>query len=115
MVMKSGHENNHHQIANDKSVLKKKDSNHDYDDNIEQNDEFGNFKQKRSARTWNVCKRFARIICITKGKRIGNYLLALFVFVKILYTFNSIIQLFILNHFLGNEYLLLGVEVISKY
>jgi len=58
--------------------------------------------------------RFGKIICITKGKRFGNYLLALFVFVKLLYTFNSLIQLFILNHFLGNEYLLLGVEVFGK-
>lgn len=61
-----------------------------------------------------VTKRIGKVICITKGKRYGNYLLALFVFVKILYTFNSVIQLFLLNHFLGNEYLLLGLEVMAK-
>lgn len=59
-------------------------------------------------------RRFSKIVCITKGKRYGNYLLALFVFVKLLYSLNSIIQLFMLNHFLGNDFLVLGLEVISK-
>jgi hypothetical protein len=59
-------------------------------------------------------KRLYKIFCITKGKRYGNYLLALFVFVRFLYTINSIAQLFMLNHLLGNDFILLGVEVISK-
>ena len=63
---------------------------------------------------WSKIARFSKIMCITKGKRYGNYLLALFVFVKLLYTLNSIMQLFILNHFLGNDYWLLGVEVFGK-
>lgn len=57
---------------------------------------------------------FFKVCCITKGKRYGNYLLVLFVVVKLLYTVNSIMQLFILNHFLGNDFLLLGIEVINK-
>jgi hypothetical protein len=59
-------------------------------------------------------RRFYRIFCIHKGKRLGNYLLALFVFVKLLFTLNSIVQLFLLNHFLGNDYLILGLEVLAK-
>ena len=62
----------------------------------------------------SAMSRFGKIICVTKGKRFGNYLLALFVFVKLLYTLNSLMQLFVLNHFLGNDYLLLGVEVFGK-
>lgn len=59
-------------------------------------------------------RRFSKVFCITKGKRYGNYLLALFVFVKFAYVVNSLAQLFILNHFLGNDFLLLGFEVLSK-
>jgi len=59
-------------------------------------------------------KRLLKVICITKGKRSGNYLLILFIFCRALYTINSISQLFILNHFLGNDFLLLGIEVLSK-
>ncbi len=49
-----------------------------------------------------------------KGKRYGNYLLALFVFTKVTYTVNSLAQLLLLNYFLGNDFLLLGIEVLSK-
>ena len=55
-----------------------------------------------------------KLFCITKGKRYGNYLLVLFVFVKVLFCVNSIVQLFILNHFLGNNFLVLGWEVLVK-
>jgi hypothetical protein len=67
-----------------------------------------------SRRASTLLRRFYKVFCITKGKRYGNYLLALFVFVKIAYTVNSFAQLFILNHFLGNDFLLLGIEVMSK-
>lgn len=51
---------------------------------------------------------------LTKGKRNGNYLTVLFITTRCMYTFNSIIQLFILNHFLGNDYIFLGFDVMSK-
>lgn len=69
------------------------------------------FPQKPKLKTFGEkVKKIFRILCITKGKRNGNYLLVLFVFCRILFTLNSVIQLFILNHFLGNDYLLLGFE-----
>ena len=70
--------------------------------------------EPKSKNFFSSLRRFSKIMCITKGKRYGNYLLALFVFVKLLYSLNSIIQLFMLNHFLGNDFLVLGLEVISK-
>jgi hypothetical protein len=66
----------------------------------------GRFKQ-------NFCNAFKNC-CFTKGKRNGNYLTVLFVTTRIMYTFNSIAQLFVLNHFLGNDFILLGFEVMSK-
>ena len=52
--------------------------------------------------------------CVTKGKRTGNYLTVLFIITRVMYTLNSFLQLFMLNHFLGNDFLLLGFEVIAK-
>lgn len=51
---------------------------------------------------------------LTKGKRNGNYLTVLFITTRIMYTVNSLCQLFILNHFLGNDYIFLGFDVMSK-
>ena len=73
--------------------------------------------KKKGSKLRRLMRKFShcfRILSVTKGKRYGNYLISLFFIVRILYTFNSISQLFILNCFLGNEYLLLGFEVIGK-
>ena len=96
------------------------DSDYDEDDlDVKQSsyDDFIRSKANATSsfkRTSIICNRIFKIMCITKGKRFGNYLLALFVFVKILFTLNSVLQLFILNHFLGNDYFLLGIEVLGK-
>lgn len=71
-------------------------------------------KQPAGRRLSAIMRRVYKVLCITKGKRYGNYLLALFVFTKIAYAVNSLAQLFILNHFLGNDFLFLGIEVMSK-
>ncbi len=86
-------------------------SDNEFEDDFESD---SNFKKSKFQHSMSKLRRLGRIFCITKGKRLGNYLLALFVFVKLLYTLNSIIQLFLLNHFLGNDYILLGVEVLGK-
>ena len=43
------------------------------------------------------------------------YFLRLFTFVKLLFLINSIVQMFLLNAFLGNEYHLFGAEVLVKF
>ena len=73
-----------------------------------------NKKESKFKRSMRSCSHIFKVLWLTKGKRYGNYLMSLFVIVRILYTFNSIVQLFILNHFLGNDYLILGFEVIGK-
>lgn len=97
---------------------------HDHENNETEEEEFDEYdlklehascKKKNKIQIFcgNLSK-FFKLLCVTKGKRYGNYLLVLFVFCRILFTINSIIQLFVLNHFLGNDYLLLGFEVINK-
>ena len=102
---------NVHASVRDTSLIK--DCTEDEDDM-----DVDNFKEAKSQskcqQFMENFKRLLKVVCITKGKRSGNYLLILFIFCRALYTINSISQLFILNHFLGNDFLLLGIEVLSK-
>ncbi|CAF1532673.1 unnamed protein product [Didymodactylos carnosus] len=52
-----------------------------------------------------------RIVSCTSGKRMGNYLISLNLFVKSLYLLNSFMQLCLLNLFLGQESWLFGIDV----
>ncbi|XP_067934394.1 innexin unc-9-like [Watersipora subatra] len=61
----------------------------------------------------NLRQSIARNCFIICGKRYGNYLIMLYLFVKILYIANGIGQLFLLNAFLGDGYYLYGVEVVK--
>lgn len=55
---------------------------------------------------------FARHLCLICGNRYGNYLVSLYMMIKVFYFCNTILQLFMLNGFLGTEYHLYGFEVI---
>lgn len=44
----------------------------------------------------------------------GNYLILLYIFVKILYIFNAIVQVFLLNNFLGMDYHAYGIAVMKQ-
>lgn len=48
------------------------------------------------------------------SRRRGNYLLIIYLFTKVLFICNVILQLFLLNKFLGNDYSLFGIEVLSN-
>ena len=52
-------------------------------------------------------------VCFWTGKRLGNYLVVLYMFVKTLWLTNAISQLFLLNRFIGNDYHAFGVEIIE--
>ncbi|ELU12855.1 hypothetical protein CAPTEDRAFT_167139 [Capitella teleta] len=53
-------------------------------------------------------------LCCVCGKRNGNYLLLLYIFVKVLFIGNVLGQLFILNALLRTNYNLFGVEVVKN-
>jgi hypothetical protein len=48
-------------------------------------------------------------------RHLTAYLVLLFTFVKLLFLINSVVQIFLLNAFLGNEYHLFGFEVVAKF
>ncbi|XP_013415387.1 innexin unc-9 isoform X2 [Lingula anatina] len=52
-------------------------------------------------------------ICLFCGRRYGNYLIALYLIIKVIYLANVIGQLFLLNAFLGTNYHIYGFEVIG--
>lgn len=54
----------------------------------------------------------ARHVCIC-GKRYGNYLTSLYIFVKLLYVCNCLAQVYLLNAFLGPDYHMYGIRVIE--
>ena len=58
------------------------------------------------------CKHFvSRHFCLVCGRRYGNYLVTLYVFIKLLYLGNIAAQLFALEAFLGSDYHIYGVQV----
>lgn len=62
------------------------------------------------------CRRFNYVMstfCFWTGKRLGNYLVVLYLFVKSLWVTNAISQLFLLNRFIGNDYHAFGIEIIE--
>jgi len=57
-----------------------------------------------------VKAKMADLGCIC-GKRYGNYLVVVYLFIKMLYIGNVILQLYLLNYFLGTDYVMYGFEV----
>ncbi len=53
-------------------------------------------------------------ICCCCGKRLGNYLVYLYIFVKGLYVTNVVGQLFVLNAVLRTKYTVFGAEMIAQ-
>jgi len=57
---------------------------------------------------------FSRTCCLLCGRRHGNYLVMLYMVVKVLSLINVIGQLFILDAFLGNNFHLYGFDVLAS-
>ncbi|CAF1243111.1 unnamed protein product [Adineta steineri] len=60
-------------------------------------------------------KRFVRRYIFRMGRYTGKYLIRSYLFIKFLYLFNSIGQIFLLNVLLGRNYWLYGIELIYRY
>ena len=55
----------------------------------------------------------AKHLCLVCGNRYGNYLVALYMSTKVLYFCNILMQLFMLNGFLGTDYHFYGLELVG--
>ncbi|XP_059164056.1 innexin unc-9-like isoform X2 [Physella acuta] len=58
-------------------------------------------------------QKFYRYFCLCCAKRDGTFLTGLYIFVKLLYVTNVIVQFFLLNAFMGDWYHVYGFEVLE--
>jgi len=56
----------------------------------------------------------SRTVCFMCGRRHGNYLVSLYLLVKLLHLVNVVGQLFVLNAFLGQSFHLYGIDVLRS-
>jgi len=59
--------------------------------------------------------RFSHHLCFPIGIYTGNYLIISYLFIKFLYLFNSIGQIFLLNTLLGRNFWSYGIDIIHRY
>lgn len=62
----------------------------------------------------NIVKRSLSTACLSQGKYLGNYLVILYVFVKIIFISNCLIQLFLLNVLFDQKFHKFGVDVLWR-
>jgi hypothetical protein len=60
-------------------------------------------------------KKFWYSLTFWRHRHLSSFIVLLFTFVKLLFLINSLVQIFLLNSFLGNDYHLFGFEVIHKF
>ncbi|CAF1122866.1 unnamed protein product [Rotaria sp. Silwood1] len=63
----------------------------------------------------NFLQKFFYSLTFWRHRHLSSFIVLLFTFVKFLFLFNSLVQIFLLNSFLGNDYHLFGFEVITKF
>ena len=68
-------------------------------------------KQIQTGDCVNLKLRLAELGCFC-GKRYGNYLIIVYLAIKLLYVGNVVLQLYMLNHFLGTDYTIYGIEIL---
>ena len=71
-------------------------------------------KDFRTGCTVSIKHLLSRTCCIMCGRRRGNYLVALYLFCKLIYIGNVLAQLFILNTFLGHQFSAYGIDVLRS-
>jgi len=59
--------------------------------------------------------RIGHHLCFPIGIYTGNYLIISYLFIKFLYLFNSIGQIFLLNTLLGRHFWSYGIDIIHRY
>ncbi|CAF0821938.1 unnamed protein product [Adineta ricciae] len=70
------------------------------------------YAEKRQA---SLIKKFFQLCCCTTGKFLGNYFITLYIFIKIYYILNVILQIWLLGLFLGTNFLKFGFESVKLF
>jgi hypothetical protein len=72
-------------------------------------------RRQHANRNFNFFRRTVALLCICFGKFLGNYLVILYLFVKILYIFNCLGQLFLISVLLGRNYYIYGASIFHDF
>ena len=70
-------------------------------------------KQYRTDCCVNIRDKLSRYTCLVCGRSYGNYFMTSAMFVKVLYVINAFVQFTVLNNFLGTDFALFGLEIMS--
>lgn len=68
-------------------------------------------RRQRSNRHMNWLRRTFALSCFMFGKFLGNYLVILYLFVKVLYIVNCVGQLFLISILLGRNFYIYGASI----
>ncbi len=71
-------------------------------------------RRRKESRTTIMIRRVLSGVCCLSGKFLGNYLMVLYLFIKLVFIANCISQLFLLNLLLGHEFHKFGFELLEK-
>ncbi|CAF1493790.1 unnamed protein product [Rotaria sp. Silwood1] len=63
----------------------------------------------------SLFRKLFQLLCCMTGKFLGNYFITLYMFIKIYYIFNVILQICLLNIFLGTNFLQFGYESVKLF
>ena len=72
-------------------------------------------RRQRANRTMGYFGRSIALMCFMFGKFLGNYLVILYLFVKILYIVNCVMQLFLISILLGRNYYVYGASIFRDF
>ncbi|CAF0786195.1 unnamed protein product [Rotaria sordida] len=66
-------------------------------------------------RQTSLLKKVFQLLCCMTGKFLGNYFITLYLFIKVYYIFNVILQIWLLSLFLGTNFLKFGYESVKLF
>lgn len=68
-------------------------------------------RRQHANRNLNFLRRTMALMCFCFGKFLGNYLVILYLFIKVLYIANCLGQLFLISVLLGRNYYIYGASI----
>ncbi|KAI0979669.1 hypothetical protein GJ496_011242 [Pomphorhynchus laevis] len=71
-------------------------------------------RRQTDSRNMSQCTRFVSVINCISGRFLGNYLIILYFFVKLMFALNTVVEFFILGQLLGQKFQMFGIEVIER-
>ncbi|CAF3433102.1 unnamed protein product [Rotaria sp. Silwood1] len=66
-------------------------------------------------RQTSLLKKVFQLLCCMTGKFLGNYFIALYIFIKVYYILNVVLQIWLLGLFLGTNFLKFGYESVKLF